>query len=156
MNKDLIHNNIKSKKIRDFNEDFNIKWVSRHKLIGLEAQKSFEFDVDENQKVLSNPYMLVWLRNLDRLKKLLPKDFNFHNFNLIDVGCGCGISTIYLNENFIFKTITGFDFSNELIKKAKKNYSFFYKDKKSFNSINFEVADAKYYQILNFALRKIL
>ena len=143
----FVHNNIKSKKIRNHNEQYNHQWISKYRLIGFEPQNSFALDVNKKQIESSNPYMLVWLRNLDRLKYLLPKNFTFEKYHLIDVGCGCGISTIYLNEKYNFKSVSGFDFSTQLINKAKKNNINFYNKKNKSASIKFVVADAINYEI---------
>ena len=42
------------------------------------------------------------------------------NYNLCDVGCGIGISTIYFQKKFQFKSYSGFDISEELIEASKK------------------------------------
>mgnify|MGYP001318559299 CR=1 FL=1 len=147
MIEEFVHNNIKSKKIRNHNEQYNNQWISKYRLIGFEPQNSFTLDVNKKQIESSNPYMLVWLRNLDRLKYLLPKHFTFEKYHLIDVGCGCGISTIYLNEKYNFKSVSGFDFSTQLINKAKKNNINFYNKKNKSAPIKFVVADAINYEI---------
>ena len=59
------------------------------------------------------------VKNIDRLFSLLPKS-SFDEYNLLDIGCGLGISTNYILKHYKFNSYSGFDISNDLLKVAKK------------------------------------
>lgn len=110
------HNNIKNIEIRNSNERFNQNYITSLNL---------EFDIYKYEEFLngnndSAPYFTVWLKNIDRLFSLLPKS-SFDEYNLLDIGCGLGISTNYILKHYKFNSYSGFDISNDLLKVAKKN-----------------------------------
>ena len=54
-------------------------------------------------------------------------------FNIIDIGCGLGISTNYIHKKYKFKSYIGVDISDDLINISKKinkdlSINFFIKD----------------------------
>jgi len=112
------HNKINNDEIREFNEDFNKEFIESLDL-NIKIQK-FEGILDNKECDDATIYQTVWLKNIDRLIKLIPKKINLSNYNLCDVGCGIGISTIYFQKKFQFKSYSGFDISEELIEASKK------------------------------------
>ena len=56
----------------------------------------------------------------NELSRVLPKE---SNFSLLDYGCGFGSLLEYLNNLEVSCDYTGFDISDEMIKKAKEYYS---------------------------------
>ena len=116
-----IHNSITNESIRLENEQYNQNWIKKYSLIDSETGVVKKLDVSKKQQLDSSPFMVVWLKNIDRLLKLLPSDFDHKDYTLLDVGCGSGISTIYFYKNSQFKNYVGFDFSNKLISSAEKN-----------------------------------
>ena len=112
------HNKINNDEIREFNEDFNKEFIESLDL-NIKIQK-FEGILDNKECDDATIYQTVWLKNIDRLIKLIPKKIDLSNYNLCDVGCGIGISTIYFQKKFQFKSYSGFDISEELIEASKK------------------------------------
>ena len=112
------HNKINNDEIREFNEDFNKEFIESLDL-KIKIQK-FEGILDNKECDDATIYQTVWLKNIDRLIELIPKKINLSNYNLCDVGCGIGISTIYFQKKFQFKSYSGFDISEELIEASKK------------------------------------
>lgn len=126
----------------EFNNNYNQEWIRGKGL--LEESKSLE-DIEKEGIDISNSekYETGWLRNIDRLIDMLPLDFDPANYNLLDVGCGCGISTLYFADNYKFKSYKGFDFSPSLIKVASKNKSIFNQSSVKDLDIQFSVSNAK-------------
>ena len=91
--------------------------------------------------------MVVWLRNIDRLIKLLPEEVELINCTVIDVGCGSGISTAYIHKNYSFKKVVGFDFSSNLIKQGFLNRNILYQQSQDGQSLHFELADATTFNV---------
>jgi predicted RNA methylase len=117
---DFLHNR-PEEVVRFENEEFNKTWISKK---GLKFQKTIDvsdLSVPEHDKCDASPFQVVWLKNIDRLMSLVNNDFQLENITLIDVGCGTGISTLYIADNYNFKKYIGFDFDVELIKKAELN-----------------------------------
>ncbi len=113
-----IHNKINDEQIRKSNEKFNKEFI---KSLNLSFNiDHFEGKLDKGECNDSTVYQLVWLKNIDRLINLIPKEINIENYNLCDVGCGLCISTIYFQKNYVFKSFSGFDYNQELIFTSKK------------------------------------
>lgn len=108
------HNNIKNVEIRNSNERFNQDYITSLNL-DFDIYKYEGFNIGND----SIPYFTVWLKNIDRLFSLLPKS-SFNEYNLLDIGCGLGISTNYIKKHYKFNSYCGVDISNDLIKVAKK------------------------------------
>lgn len=106
-----------------------------------------ELDVEESVKLDASPFMVVWLKNIDRLCSQLPDDFEFNKYVLVDVGCGSGISTIYFYRKYSFKYVKGFDFSASLIKTAEENKRQLLLLGGNVKPLAFEVGDAKSYRL---------
>lgn len=143
----MKHNNDISSEIRHENSEYNVRWISSEGMIGDSIVPRDKLDVEESAKLDASPFMVVWLKNIDRLCSQLPDDFSFKEYTLLDVGCGSGISTIYFFKKYPFKCLRGFDFSAALIEAANKNKSRLLAQGNNVESITFEVGDAKYYRL---------
>lgn len=109
------HNNIQNSEIRIFNQRFNQNYI---KNLGLELDID-KFEGYKTKKDDSVPYYTVWLKNIDRLFKLLPKSQILSSYNLIDIGSGLGISTNYIYLKYKFKSVIGIDINQELVNHAR-------------------------------------
>ena len=121
----LIHNNSWHEKnykwIRELNDKYNKNWIKYYDLknsevIPLEDLSEGKLDTSDSVR-----FQVVWLKNIDKIMDMLPIDFQPSGYNLIDIGCGSGISTLYFLDNFPFKSFKGVDFSKKLVKYAKDN-----------------------------------
>jgi hypothetical protein len=93
-----------------------------------------DFQSNNPNHVNAGAFMTVWLLNIKRIvnrSKINPEDFN-----LLDVGCGKAISTMYFRSQYNFKSVSGFDFEQSLLDIAEKNilYSESKKDIDLFNA----------------------
>ena len=66
-----------------------------------------------------SPNQAVWVRNLDRLIKVLPEDTS--DFHWIDVGCGSGIALIYIAKKWPFASISGIEHDPRIATVAVEN-----------------------------------
>lgn len=123
----MKHNNHMPLDIRKENDEYNVSWITSEGMIGDNIITCENLDVDESLKLDASPFMVVWLKNIDRLCDQLPKDFDYGSYTFVDVGCGSGISTIYFYRKCAFKRFMGFDFSSELISLANKIMKIFEK-----------------------------
>jgi hypothetical protein len=143
------HNNITNEKVRLENSSYNEEWIKKNKLVGHEIISVGSLDVEIIQKTDSKSFQVAWLKNIDRLITMLPSNFDFKTYTLVDVGCDSGISTLYFYQNSKFKNLVGFDFSKKLIDSAENNKRILFekngidKNKK----INFSVCDALNFKI---------
>ena len=140
-----IHNK-NDEAIRNENVQYNQNWIRKYSLIGAEVVEVDELGVSKKQQYDAKPFVVVWLKNIDRLLKLLPLNFDYKSYTLLDVGCGSGISTFYFYKNSNFKNFIGFDFSKRLICNAEKNKENLYKvgkiqNKKNINFVNCDALD---------------
>ncbi len=147
MNDTYQHNKEILLEIRKENDGYNFAWVSQHRLIGSDNVSFAELDVDSSQTSDSIPFMVVWLRNIDRLFNLLPSAIILSQYSLVDVGCGSGISTSYIHKNYSLKRVIGFDFSANLIKHAFLNKNILYGQSQDGHSLHFQVADANTFHV---------
>lgn len=130
---------------RLFNDIYNKLWILLNGLDAGDNLESSNLKVSNEKFIDLSPFQIVWLRNIERLIKMLPKNFNLEEYTLIDVGCGSGISTLYFANFCEFNELIGFDISQNLIKVAKKNLKSFQKKKSS--KIKFFEIDARSYYI---------
>jgi len=133
---DYFHNNISNEALRKEKENYNKNFIKS-------LQLNFDIDqyegvIKDNDKSDSSPYMTVWLRNIDRLMKMVSKEINLKNYHFVDIGCGIGISSIYFFKKHKMKSYNGFDLNKNLIDKSKQIAAFLELDKK----INFEYNSA--------------
>ena len=130
------------------NSKFNSEWINSNSLSA--PIKSIDdlhlegLDVSD-----SHPHEVGWLKNIDRLVDMLPLSFDPSEFDLLDVGCGSGISTLYFCENYCFSSFSGIDLSPILIASAVRNLQIFNNKKKSTYKIVFAASDAREYVIDN-------
>ena len=143
MPKFIKHNRKIHKDIREENEDFNTQWIANNKLIQEDIVLEDELDVSSEVKLDANPFMVVWLKNVERLYEMFCSEFDCQSFVLLDVGCGSGISTIFFHQKYDFDRCDGFDFSSSLIGLANKNMKIINRNGFDTSSISFEIADAK-------------
>ena len=124
------------------NEAYNLHWIKAHGLLrsskSLEALGMEGLDVSD-----SHPHEVGWLKNIDRLIDMLPISFDPSNYDLLDVGCGSGISTLYFVDNYSFNSFAGIDFSSSLIDIASINLNLFSSLRCADYRINLSVADAR-------------
>ena len=126
----------------EWNEIYNQKWINKYNLN--ESVKTLECLKKEGLSTNdSEMHEVGWLRNIDRLIDIMPLELNTSDYDLIDAGCGSGISTLYFAENYKFSSYTGFDFSQGLVETARKNLESFNQatDQKVF--INFHHCNAR-------------
>lgn len=143
----MKHNNEIPAEIRQENSEYNARWILSEGLVGEGMVSKDELDVEESVKLDASPFMVVWLKNIDRLCSQLPDDFEFNKYVLVDVGCGSGISTIYFYRKYSFKYVKGFDFSASLIKTAEENKRQLLLLGGNVKPLAFEVGDAKSYRL---------
>jgi SAM-dependent methyltransferase len=141
------HNKEIPAELRRENESYNFSWVSERRLVGSDNVQLDELGIDTSLASDSSPFMLVWLRNIDRLFNLLPAAVELREYSLVDVGCGSGISTSYIHKNYPLKKVIGFDFSSNLIKQSFLNKNILYGQGQDGNSLDFQVADATTFYI---------
>ena len=139
----MEHNSIIDDKTRAENDEFNANWVNAFGFVGADVVSESDLDVEEATKWDANSFMLVWLKNIERLCEMFRRSYDFSEFELLDVGCGSGISTMFFNHRFPFKRFQGFDFSPNLIKMAEENKSIASNYNFDISNVNFTIADAK-------------
>ena len=139
----MKHNNAIDEVIRAENDDFNATWISAHDFVGGEVVPQSELDVSEATKLDASPFMVVWLKNIERLCVMFDKSYDYKDFVLLDVGCGSGISTLFFNQKCPFKRFFGFDFSAKLIGMAENNKVIASTNDFDVLKVDFKVADAR-------------
>jgi SAM-dependent methyltransferase len=139
----MKHNNAINEVIRAENDDFNATWINAHDFVGGDVVLKSELDVSEATKLDASPFMIVWLKNIERLCGMFDKSYDYKDFVLLDVGCGSGISTLFFNHKYPFKRFFGFDFSAKLIGMAENNKVIASTNDFDVSKVNFKVADAK-------------
>lgn len=140
---------LKSSLVREENELYNRLWIEKFQMVGQQMVSAKELDIDENMRVDASPFMVVWLRNIEILFNLLPKDIDLTEYSLIDIGCGSGISTAFIYANYNLKSTRGFDFSKSLIEAALINKAMIEKSVRASSTISFEINDATSFSVPN-------
>ena len=143
----MKHNPHIENEIRIENDAYNKVWITNEGLIGSSIVSVDELDVAGSDKADAAPFMVCWLRNIDRLCALLPKEFSYNDYALIDVGCGSGISTLYFLKSYSFKSIEGFDFSSYLIELAQNNKQITLNNNFPVKKLTFKQKDARDYRL---------
>lgn len=130
------------------NSQYNSEWIRSNNLIpstmSIDELRLEGIDISDSQ-----PHEVGWLKNIDRIIDMLPLSFDPSNYDLIDVGCGSGISTLYFLDNYCFSSFSGIDLSPALIATASQNLEIFNNKNKSAHKITFTVSDAREYLINN-------
>ena len=139
--KPFKHNNILDNRIRRDNENYNLEFIDKLN-INLNPNE-YEGWYDLSKSNDGNAYHTVWLKNIDRLMNIIPLEINISQYHFYDVGCGLGISTLYFEENYKFKSYNGFDYSKQLIATGKMIIN----QLKKQNSINFFVGNANDFKL---------
>lgn len=137
-----MHNDFIEDSIRKENSLFNEVWISRNNLIGFDAISSECLGADLKGQSDANAFMVVWLKNVDRLIEIFCKYFKASNYVLCDVGCGSGISTLYFYEKQLFKRCWGFDISPALVEMANVNKEIFKRNQSLSLDLRFDVGNA--------------
>ena len=132
---------------RTVNENFNRQWIERHGLKFDEKVSLEELSAQGLNVADSCSFQVVWLKNIDRLMDMVPAWFDPCQYQLLDAGCGTGISTLYFAETYPFRHISGFDFSKDLISRAQTNLDQFARHYNGQQSVTFHVADARSYKL---------
>ena len=145
----MKHNNAINEVIRSENDEFNTTWINAYDFVGGDVVPTSELDVDEAVKLDASPFMVVWLKNIERLCGMFEKSYDYREFVLCDVGCGSGISTLFFNHKYPFKRFCGFDFSEKLIGLAENNKVIASNNDFDISKVDFEVFDAKKVKLQN-------
>ena len=140
------HNYSISNSIRDENKLYNDKFIEGLNIKEIEV---FDFHKSIGNSVLkdNNPFETVWLKNIDRLCKMLPDSLNHKDYSVLDVGCGSGISSLYFLERYNFQGIRGFDFSTTLIELAMQNKNLYLQSTQQNTNLSFDISDARDFKI---------
>lgn len=124
--------------LRAWNEVYNLVWIRSHGLrgtrVGVESFTNRYRSRDD-----ANCFMVMWLRNLDRITKTLEEATQLNTLTFLDVGCGTGIPTLYAATRYEFADLRGFDFEAPLIEDARRNQEKF---PKAGRRCTFDVGDA--------------
>ncbi len=116
-----IHNTSIEPSIREENDGYNKLFIKKIGCDDFTINASILHGNDWEKKGY-NGFQTVWLKNLDRLMNfLLEKHIDIEKYRLLDLGSGIGISTMYLGENYKFKSLAGLEIDNELNKISKSN-----------------------------------
>ena len=119
----LIHNPGMRDLDRNFNSFYNSLFVKRYSFSDGFVDSTSLHGEDWKTKGF-NAYQTVWLSNLDRLMSMLfsaETDFNSSDYELIDLGAGKSISTIYLCHNYCFNSSLAIDIDASLLDDGIKN-----------------------------------
>jgi len=139
----MLHNIDICKTIRDENEAYNASWIKASGLTGDHPLLVDDLGVDKLLREDMNAFMVVWLKNIDRLCSMIPTGVEIGSYQLIDVGCGSGISTLYFCAQYKFKSFLGFDISQNLINIARINKHRIISHINSVEQIEFRCIDAR-------------
>jgi len=121
------------------NDAYNRNWVYKFGIPANEPLSVSEMSVDLESKAHAQPFMTVWLKNIDRL--LAPLRGTADQYDFIDVGCGRGVAAIYVEQTYNFKSVSGLDFEPKLVADARNNLA----AAREFHDVRFFVADASEY-----------
>jgi SAM-dependent methyltransferase len=139
----MLHNIDICKTIRDENEAYNASWIKASGLTGDHPLPVDDLGVDKLLREDMNAFMVVWLKNIDRLCSMIPTGVEIGSYQLIDVGCGSGISTLYFCAQYKFKSFLGFDISQNLINIARINKHRIISHINNVEQIEFRCIDAR-------------
>lgn len=139
----MLHNRDICQVIRDENELYNENWINASGLAGAHTLLVENLGVDKLLREDMNAFMVVWLKNIDRLCSMIPTGVEIGSYQLIDVGCGSGISTLYFYAQYKFKSFLGFDISRNLIDIARINKYRIISHINSVEQIEFRCMDAR-------------
>ena len=117
-------NNILNKLIYFSNEKFNFIFI---KIFGNLNDKKIKIIDDKNSEIsykYANINQTVWLLNIFRGMKMISKKIplKLTNYKWIDIGCGNGISAIFVQILFKIKKQYLFDLNNKCIQISNDNF----------------------------------
>ena len=134
---------------RDFNSHFNSLFIDKYSLRSEQEDPINLHGMDGINKGFIT-YMTAWLSNIDRLMSMLISsypNFNTSNYNLIDLGGGKSVSTIYLADKYEFKSLTSVDIHHKLLEDGKRNLAAYQKIEGNDCCINFLCQDIREYKL---------
>lgn len=132
-----MQNNIKNEKWWDDNtmsyRDWNLNENERKK------NNSFSIKTVNKMYLESNPYLIDFFKK----KKIEKKNDKIKFFNVLDIGCGWGSSSIILSD--IFDQVYSIDISSISVQNAKRNAEFNNKKNITIKKLDAEKIDLKNY-----------
>ena len=117
------HNNDLRQLDRDFNSHYNSLFINKYQFLS-NNEDPIMLHGEEGISKGFITYMTAWLSNIDRLMSMLiysNLELNTASYDLIDLGGGKSISTIYLSHSYHFKSVTSVDIHPQLLEDGKRN-----------------------------------
>lgn len=114
-------------------------FIEQNNLIGYENQEIEKLGLPTS----SVRFEVVYLKFLSDINNLIPLNDQSH-YDFCDIGCGTGISSVFVEKNLRFKSVTGYELSSELTEIAQQN-----KIKSKAVKVNFHCMDAKEIHLKN-------
>ncbi len=105
------------------NDSYNQRWIRKSNIRNYQAVPVDQFRNNSKSKQSAQPFIISWLKNLDRLVRLSEVDVK--DFHFADIGCGSGVVCLYAGSRYPFKSVLGMDFEPDLIQKARDNLAGF-------------------------------
>ena len=105
---------------RFFNRIANAHFVRTRHIPDAEPVQVSAFQTRSHNKIHARAFEPVWLNDLDIL--IAADGTKTSDYHFLDIGCGKGISTLYVRERYHFRTVTGFDFVPDFIEAAERNH----------------------------------
>jgi SAM-dependent methyltransferase len=121
---------------REINKWRNIAFLQSRKIADWQHVMVEDFPTRSPNKAFARHFMPFWLHDIDVMIEkagLDPQSFHF-----LDAGCGKGIVTLFVRDQFPFASVTGFDFVPDFIEVAGRNH----KNSTISGPIDFYVGDA--------------
>ena len=143
----VLRNNFLAKDIRQENEEFNKEWISKSQLKGGEPLTLDDLNIPSGQQNDSNQFQVVWLKNIVRLRNMLPSEVDISDYILYDIGCGSGISTLFFADKYNFSAYVGFDFSQKLVELAKNNLQLGRDKISNCDNVSFKIGDVRTFKL---------
>jgi len=132
---------------RDFNSHFNSLFVNKYSFT-CDAEDAFDLHGADGVSKGFITYMTAWLSNIDRLMSMLIGSnaaFDTSEYDLIDLGGGKSVSSIYLSHMYEFNSTTSVDIHPQLLEDGKKNLDAYRKIEGSNLHIDFLCQDIQEY-----------
>ena len=140
----LHQHNLKLRQVdRDFNSYYNSLFVNKYSFLCARESAVDLHGVDGVKKGFI-AYETAWLSNIDRLMSMIfanSTEFDALSYDLIDLGGGKSISTIYLSHMYEFRSVTSIDISPQMLEDGKRNLDAYRKIEGKRMFINFLCQD---------------
>lgn len=107
-------------------------FIEQNNLIGYENQEIEKLGLPNS----SVRFEVVYLKILSDINNFIPSHDQSH-YEFCDIGCGTGISSVFVEKNLNFKNVAGYDLSSDLIEIAQEN-----KLTSNTNNLNFNCMNA--------------